>query len=63
MSLTRKNVVQELRKLGVPEGWKESALLRNCFAMRLNADGRWAEDATVRLDNDLGLVYEAKESE
>lgn len=63
VSLSRKGVVQQLRKLGVPEGWKESPLLRNCFPLRLNADGQWTEDATVRLDEDLGLVYEAKESE
>lgn len=63
MSLTRKEVVQKLRSYGVPEGWKESSLLRNCLPLRLNADGRWTEDATVRLDDDLGLVYEAKESE
>ncbi|MDO8358347.1 MAG: CRISPR-associated helicase Cas3' [Nitrospirota bacterium] len=63
VSLSRKGVVQQLRKLGVPEGWKESSLLRNCFPLRLNVDGRWTEDATVRLDEDLGLVYEAKESE
>ena len=63
VSLSRMGVVQQLRNLGVPEGWKESSLLRNCFPLRLNADGRWTEDATVRLDEDLGLVYEAKESE
>jgi len=63
MSLARDGVVQKLRKLGVPEGWKESPLLRNCFPLRLSEDGRWIENATVRLDNDLGLVYESKESE
>ncbi len=63
VSLSRKGAVQQLRKLGVPEGWKKSSLLRNCFPLRLNADGRWVEDITVRLDEDLGLVYEAKESE
>ena len=63
MSLTRKDVVQKLRKLEVPEGWKESSLLRNCFPLVLNADGYWTEDARARLDEDLGLVYEAKESE
>ena len=63
VSLSRKGVVQQLRELGVPEGWKESSLLRSCFPLRLNADGRWTEDTTVRLDEDLGLVYEAKESE
>jgi len=63
MSLTRNGVVQKLRRLGVPECWKESSLLRNCFPLRLNADGRWIEDSTVRLDDNLGLVYEPKESE
>jgi CRISPR-associated endonuclease/helicase Cas3 len=63
MSLSRKGVVRKLQRLGVPEGWKKSSLLRNCFPLLLNADGRWTEDATVRLDEDLGLVYEAKETE
>jgi CRISPR-associated endonuclease/helicase Cas3 len=63
MSLTHNGVVQKLRKLGVPEGWKESSLLRSCLPLQLNANGRWIEDSTVRLDDDLGLVYEAKESE
>lgn len=63
VSLSRKGVVQQLRKLGVPEGWKESSLLRNCFPLRLDVDGRWVENTTVRLDEDLGLVYEAKETE
>lgn len=63
VSLTRKGVVKKLRKLGVPEGWKKSPLLRNCFPLILNMDGRWMADVTVRLDNDLGLVYEPKETE
>jgi len=63
VSLTRDRVVRKLRKAGVPEGWKDSSLLRNCFPLRLNMDGCWTEDATVRLDEDLGFVYEAKESE
>jgi CRISPR-associated endonuclease/helicase Cas3 len=63
MSLTRKSVVRKLKKLGVPEGWNKSPLLRNCFPLALNADGRWTEDATVRLDEDLGLVYGTKETE
>lgn len=63
MSLTRGGVVQKLRSLGVPKGWKELPLLRNCCPLQLNADGRWIEDPTVRLDEDLGLVYEAKERE
>jgi CRISPR-associated endonuclease/helicase Cas3 len=63
LNLSRKGVVKTLQKLGVPEGWKKSPLLRNCFPLMLNAQGRWAEDATVRLDDDLGLVYGTKEAE
>ncbi len=63
VSLSRKGVVKKLQKLGVPEGWKKSSLLRNCFPLILDADVRWTEDTTVRLDDDLGLVYETKEVE
>lgn len=62
MSLSRKSVVRRLKASGAPEGWKRSSLLRNCFPLPLNADGRWSEDTTVRLDDDLGLVYESKEA-
>lgn len=61
--LSRKGVVKKLQVLRVPEDWKQSSLLRNCFPLLLDAEGRWAEDATVRLDDDLGLVYERKETE
>lgn len=63
VSLSRKGVVKKLKAISVPEGWKKSSLLRNCFPLMLDADGRWAEDATVRLDDNLGLVYETKEAE
>jgi CRISPR-associated endonuclease/helicase Cas3 len=63
VSLTRKGVVKKLQKLGVPEGWKKSSLLRNCFPLILNIDGRWTDDATARLDDDLGVVYETKDAE
>ncbi len=63
VSLSRKAVVNRLKALGVPEAWKQSPLLRNCFPLALNANGCWIEDMTVRLDEELGLVYEAKESE
>jgi CRISPR-associated endonuclease/helicase Cas3 len=63
VSLTRKSVVRKLKKFGVPEGWNKSSLLRNCFPLVLNADGYWTEDATVQLDEDLGLVYGTKETE
>jgi CRISPR-associated endonuclease/helicase Cas3 len=63
MSLTRTKVVKKLQKAGVPESWNKSPLLRNCFPLTLNMSGRWTEDATIRLDDDLGLVYETKETE
>ena len=63
MSISRIGVVKRLKKLGVPEVWKKSPLLRNCFPMVLTADGHWSEDEAVRLDDDLGLVYQSKEAE
>ncbi|SPJ14072.1 CRISPR-associated endonuclease/helicase Cas3 (fragment) [Syntrophobacter sp. SbD2] len=62
LSLSRKGVVKKLQSLGVPEVWKKSSLLRNCFPLVLDTQGCWAEDATVSLDDDLGLVYETKEA-
>jgi len=62
VNLSRKGVVRKLKPLGVPEGWKKSPLLRNCFPLLLGVEGRWTEDATVRLDEDLGVVYESKEA-
>ena len=41
----------------------ESALLRNVYPLMLNETSHWIDDATVRLDSDLGLVYEPKETE
>jgi CRISPR-associated endonuclease/helicase Cas3 len=61
MNLSRKSVVKRLRTVGVPEGWKDSPLLRNCFPLMIDPDGRWTEDTNVRLDDDLGLVYELME--
>lgn len=63
VSLSRKGVVRKLKPLGVPEGWKKSPLLRNCFPLLLSVQGCWTEDATVRLDEDLGVVYGSKEAE
>lgn len=63
MSISRKTVVKKLQAQGVPEGWKKSTLLRNCIPLVLDEHGRWTEDASVRLDDDLGLVYETKEAE
>ena len=63
MNLSRASVVKKLQQQGVPEGWKKSALLRNCFPLRLDERDHWLMDSTVWLDNDLGLVYGAKEYE
>lgn len=61
VSLSRKSVVKKLQAQGVPSGWKKVPLLRNCFPLLLNTEGRWQEDAAARLDEDLGMVYEQKE--
>lgn len=63
VSLSRKGVVGKLRGIGVPEGWKKSSLLRNCFPLVLDENFCWAENMWVRLDDELGLVYEPKENE
>lgn len=63
MSLSRKGIVKKLQAEGVPEAWKKSALLRNAYPLMLNETSHWIDDATVRLDSDLGLVYEPKETE
>jgi CRISPR-associated endonuclease/helicase Cas3 len=59
ISLSRKGIVKQLQKTGVPEGWKKNPLLRNAYALRLDAASCWADDASVRLDDELGLIYEA----
>ncbi|TAM09439.1 MAG: CRISPR-associated helicase Cas3' [Nevskiaceae bacterium] len=61
MSLSRKSVVKRLQAQGVPEGWEQSALLRNAYPLRLDAEVRWIEDPKVRLSSELGLIYETKE--
>lgn len=62
VSVSRKGVVKKLQATGVPEGWKKSPLLRNCFPLVLNELNGWTLDNTVRLDDELGLVYETKET-
>jgi len=62
LSVSRKGVIKRLQKLGVPEGWSKSALLRNCIPLQLNEDGAWIEDPSVMLDDALGLVYTTKEN-
>ncbi len=61
MSLSRQDVVRQLRSRGVPEGWAKSPLLRNCYPLVLDAAGRWTENETVYMNDDLGLVYERRE--
>ncbi|MDA8094661.1 MAG: CRISPR-associated helicase Cas3' [Betaproteobacteria bacterium] len=63
MSLSRKGVVKRLQARGVPEGWRQSALLRNAYPLHLDADSRWIEDPKVQLSSELGLIYENKETE
>ncbi|MBU2755750.1 CRISPR-associated helicase Cas3' [Acidithiobacillus sp. CV18-2] len=62
MSLSRKSIVKRLQAQGVPEGWRQSALLRNTYPLRLDAEARWIEDPLVRLSGELGLIYETKET-
>ena len=63
MSLSRKGIVKRLQAQGVPEGWRQSALLRNAYPLRLDAEARWIDDPLVRLSDELGLIYEIKETE
>lgn len=63
MSLARKGVVKRLQAKGVPEGWKQSALLRNAYPLELDAEARWNDDSSVQLSDELGLVYHDKETE
>jgi CRISPR-associated endonuclease/helicase Cas3 len=60
LNLSRMVVVRKLTGNGVPPGWKEAPLLRNCFAFVMDSENRWIEDNRVRLDDDLGIVYDAK---
>ena len=62
MSVSRKGIVMPLRSVGVPEGWKKSTLLRNCYPLQLDAESRWITDPSVQLSGELGLVYHDKET-
>ena len=63
MSISRKGIVKPLQKTGVPEGWKKSTLLRNCYPLPLDAESCWTADPGVQLSDELGLVYQDKETE
>ncbi len=62
ISVSRKGIVKPLQSAGVPEGWKKSALLRNCYPLRLDDESRWITDASIQLSAELGLVYHDKET-
>jgi CRISPR-associated endonuclease/helicase Cas3 len=62
MSVSRKGIVKPLQKTGVPEGWKKSTLLRNCYPLQLDAESRWIIDPGVHLSDEMGLVYHDKEA-
>lgn len=62
MSVSRKGIVKPLQSAGVPEGWKKSTLLRNCYPLQLDAEARWIIDTSIHLSSELGLVYHDKEA-
>ena len=61
MSISRKRIVKAVQLAGVPEGWKKSTLLRNCYPLLLDAESRWITDPCVQLSSELGLIYYDKE--
>lgn len=61
ISLSRKGIIQQLRSVGIPEGWAKVPLLRNCYPMLFDGQNVWCEDNTVKLDKELGLVYKLRE--
>lgn len=62
VSLSRPSVVREVKRGGVPQGWETTPLLRGCYPMVLTDSGRWASAPAIRLDADLGVVYEKMET-
>ncbi len=62
ISVSRKGIVKLLQSAGVPEGWKKSTLLRNCYPLRLDSESRWTLDPSIQLCDELGLVYHDKEN-
>jgi CRISPR-associated endonuclease/helicase Cas3 len=62
MSVSRKGIIKHLQSAGVPEGWKKSTLLRNCYPLRLDAESRWITNPSIQLSDELGLVYQDKEA-
>jgi hypothetical protein len=62
MGISRASVVRKLQTMGVPSGWTQSPLLRNAYPLLLDALDCWEGDLNVRLIDDLGLVYDPKET-
>jgi len=56
--VSRKRVVHALRALTPPTWWAASGPLRYMAPLELDRSGRWVVDPAVRLDDELGLVYE-----
>lgn len=63
MSVSRKGIVKSLQSEGVPEGWKKNPLLRNCYPLQFDTESRWINAPGVHLSQELGLVYDDKETE
>lgn len=63
MSVSRKSIVKQLQAQGVPEGWKQNALLRSAYPLRLDVEQCWMEDPNIRLSDELGLVYQNQSKE
>jgi CRISPR-associated endonuclease/helicase Cas3 len=61
LSISRQGIVRVLQAPGSYAAWSESPLLRNCFPIELDENGCWVRDASVRLDRELGLIFEEKE--
>jgi CRISPR-associated endonuclease/helicase Cas3 len=59
VSISDRRVVFPLVEQEAPPGWRKSALLRQCRAVVLDADGRCEiGNHTLRLDPELGVVIE-----
>ena len=58
LRVTRKRVLYTLRSRTPPSWWTASGPLRYMAPLELDGSGRWVVDPTVRLDTELGLVYE-----
>lgn len=63
ISISRKRIVKSLQHAGVPDGWKKSTLLRNCYPLLLDVESRWITDSHLQLSSELGLIYHDKEDE